>query len=376
MQEVKRHETTNKRMANKGGFAGLVDKAKGKELNTRDARATKRSTSKVESESKLLNLLQVLVEAINPAHKQAAVEAFAELKESLDEDEKERGTAKAKIETLSAENDAVLKAMSNQEKKMRDMERSFKDVLCSEKTEREEIVRQVQEVGKGLTEEKNEREAIEKKVEAVGKGLVDVEKAYKENGAGAAGGQRSSNDMKRHEIRAEKREREGNVIVRGVPYSGPNETQQECYAQVYAMLNTMLKPDDPPWRIRFIKRLVNRKKPAPPGAKPPPVLVAFEGLEEKKALFMALPSWGRVAGNEIYKFANDVLPSLKKEHDAMEKMAYDLRQATRGLKTRVILQDTTYVLMTKRQGEDRFSPEKAAGADAPAEIAAGADAPT
>lgn len=356
-QPIERKEKVSSKMSQKGGNSLSALATKSAAESKAEAKASKaktRASSKSreendgeggaqggnekirgESESKLLELLQILVDGVGS---KKAADALDALRESLLEDEAERGQAKAKLATLQVENDALGKAVQAQEKRFRDMERSFKTDL-------------------GV--ESKEREAMQKKMADVDKGLGEVKVAVAAGGGGAGG---QASEMWKHEIRAEKREREGNVIIRGIPYE-QTETPQEAYAKVSAIFDTMGLIE--PMRVRFTKRLVNKRKTPVQGAKPPPVLVSFEGAEQKRALFTALPTWGKQQGNDVYKFANDVLPSLRKEHDALEKRAYEMRKDLKGLRTRVILQDVTYALLIKKPGETRFTPEKAAGPDAP-----------
>ena len=150
------------------------------------------------------------------------------------------------------------------------------------------------------------------------------------------------------------------MIIRGVPYPGHNETTQEVEAVVAAVLDTMGLPAKP--KMRFCRRLVNRKKPSQPGAKPPPVLISFDGGEYKRNVFAALPKWG--TANNQYRFAHDIPPMLKDDHNKLEKMAFDLRQATKGTKTRVAIQDCAAILYVKKPGETKFSPVQSLGPSA------------
>lgn len=325
-------------MSKNASLANLAVKAGGA-TGMPPGSAITRANSKTRSDSdgRLVNLLQLLVEGVkDPKKAQAATEAFELVKESTIEAERVREKVRRKMNALEAEVEDLKAALSVQVGNTKDMEKAFKDDLVAEV---------------------KEREAVEKQIGKVNKELGEVR-----NAAGSGGG-RGERDLRKHEIRAEKREREANVVIRGVPYPGHQETQQQAYEAVLALLNSMDLSEPP--RIRFVRRLVNRTKTPPAGAKPPPMLVSFDGLDQKKLIFGALPVWGREEANKGYRFASDVPPLLKKEYDGLEKRAFDLRKAVRGVKTRVIFQDVTCVLMVKQPGETRFHPDKAAGPDAP-----------
>lgn len=211
-------------------------------------------------------------------------------------------------------------------------------------------------VDKHLTKETKEREAVEKKITDVNTQLGKFDERSKKNR------EKDVKELKIQKIRAERREREANIVVRGVPYA-EDETPQSLHAAMVATLEGMALPERA--KVRYCKRLVNKNKPRPAEAtSPPPVVLALETFEHKKMIFAALPQWGSHDCNKRYKFAHDYPPSLKAEIDSLEKLAFELRRDTK-CKTRVAVNDVNPILMVKATGETRFAPYKAEGPGAP-----------
>lgn len=260
------------------------------------------------------------------------------------------GHLETEVTAMSAKNDDLAGVARNQEKQ-----------LTQAVDENAKLFSKLGLIKTDLADEKQERASMHKELGDVTKQLVDVKTKVATAQRGGGG-----NETRKHNIRAERRERETNVIVRGMPYTGHEETQKDIEDAVWALLGTMPFAYDP--RIRVIQRLVNKKKPRPTSGTPPPVLISFDGMDHKKALFAGLPEWGKI--NKEFKFAHDVPPLLKTEHDALEKRAYEMRKSEPGTKTRVVIKDVTVVLLAKKPGETRFEPVKAAGADAPVAAAA------
>lgn len=296
-------------------------------------------------------LLQSLVETIaNKTAKNEAQEALDEHAKRSSIHEKSHQMMYDKLKTY----DHDMKALRDENELLTAAVKQHEAKNAQAELENAALMAKVSTMGGVIDTERKEREGMNKKIGEVDKNLGDVAKKITANKGGGI-------EMKKHAIRAEKRERETNVIIRGMEYKGHDETQQEVEQAVLALLGTMTFPTEP--KLRFATRLVNKKKARPASGTPPPMLISFDGMEHKKALFAGLPVWGR--DHTQYKFSHDVPPSLKTEHDALEKSAYELRKAQPGTKTRVVIKDVTVILLSKPPGETKFLPVKANGADAP-----------
>ena len=327
------------------GGAGAAAKAKPQDETQRVTR--KSNASRFSGlEDPLAFILGELIGLIkNVAERDDSKEALVELTKKGDK-------------ALRSQND-LLTAYADQQKELKSLRKDTGEALKAMKSEIEELrlgaARQDAKF-KGVEKDTvQERAGLSRKLVDMTKQIGDVkDKVTSQKGGGA--------DMRKHLIRAERRERETNVIVRGVAYEGHDETQEQLDELVRKLLDSMPFPSKP--KLRFAQRLVNKKKPRPASGTAPPVIISFDGMDYKKALFAGLPQWGK--HNTEFKFSHDVPPSLKTEHDALEKRAYELRQAEPGTKTRVVIKDVTAVLLAKKPGEARFEPIAANGAEAPA----------
>ena len=176
---------------------------------------------------------------------------------------------------------------------------------------------------------------------------------------------REEDDIKKEKTRQKEacHQRRNHLLIRGAPIHSEAkdgvETAQQTTQVVQKILRDIgIQNEVKPSNTRRMK-IMDATVEGGRARKMPPIKIELQDDNSRHSLFSKIGKWKRTAQNKAIRFVQDYPDFLRKENEALEKIAFQIRTSgDKKIKTRIICKDASLQLLVKEPGDRSFVPYK------------------